>query len=298
MDPEKLPHGRAALLCALRPHQWAKNALIALPALAAHLAWTPALGLRLLLGLTAFSAASSALYLVNDLVDLPADRVHPTKRSRPIASGALGVRAAALAAVALAAVAAALAIQLPGEFRVTLAAYAALSAAYSFSLKRRPVLDVIVLATLYTARVVAGAALVDVPLSRWFLAFSILLFLSLALVKRVVELQAMPEGQTGFVRGRSYVRDDLPTLVSLGAACTAASALVYCLYVTGDDVGRLYRRPDLLWIGLPLILYWQARIWLITGRGDMHEDPVAFALRDRVGYFVIAAFLLTVLAAK
>ena len=285
------------LVRALRLHQWAKNSLLLLPALAAHLPWTPALGLRLVHGLAAFSLLASALYLVNDLADLRHDRLHPTKSRRPLASGQLTVPVAIGAAAGLFVAAAALALPLAAEFQMALFAYLAVNVAYTLDLKRRPILDVIVLATLYATRVVAGAALVAVPLSRWFLAFSLFLFLSLALVKRVVELQAVADGATGFVRGRSYVRADVPALVALGAACTAASALVYCLYVTGDEVGRLYGRPDVLWVGLPLFLYWQARIWLITSRGDMHEDPVLFALRDRASYVLAGLFLLTVVVA-
>ena len=280
-----------------RPHQWAKNALLFLPAAAAHVAWTRSLALTLLAGFASFSLLASASYLVNDLLDLPHDRLHPSKCRRPLAAGQLSVRLAAAMATVLFVAAAAIAAGLPTRFQLALGAYLALNLAYTFGVRRLPVADVIALATLYATRVVAGAALVDVPLSRWFLAFSLFLFLSLALVKRVVELQAVPDGTGGFVRGRSYLRADIPVLVSLGVACAAASALVYCLYVTGDDVGRLYRRPDALWLGLPLILYWQARVWLITNRGDMHSDPVVYALRDRVSYYVLAAFLLAVVAA-
>ena len=292
-----MPTAAPPLLHALRPHQWAKNALLLLPALAAHLAWTPALGLTLLAGFAAFSLLASALYLVNDVVDLRHDRLHPTKSRRPLASGQLSVATALGAAAVLFVSAAALALGRGAHFQLTLVAYLAINLSYTLDLKRRPILDVILLATLYATRVVAGATLVDVPLSRWFIAFALFLFFSLALVKRVAELLAVPDGTTGFLQGRSYMRADVPALVALGAACTAASALVYCLYVTGDDVGRLYRHSDLLWAGLPLVLYWQARIWLITNRGDMHDDPVVFALRDRVSYVVLAAFVVTVLAA-
>jgi len=285
------------LLRALRPHQWAKNTLLVLPALAAHVAWAPSLGLDLLAGFASFSLLASASYLLNDIIDLPHDRLHPSKCRRPLASGQIPVRLAAGMAAVLLVAAAAIAAGLPQRFQLALGAYLALNLAYTFGVRRLPVADVIALATLYATRVVAGAALVDVPLSRWFLAFSLFLFLSLALVKRVVELQAVPDGTTGFVRGRSYLRADIPVLVSLGVACAAASALVYCLYVTGEDVGHLYRRSDVLWIGLPLVIYWQARVWLITSRGDMHSDPVVFALRDRVSWYALAAFLLTVVAA-
>lgn len=285
------------LLRALRPHQWAKNALLLVPALAAHLPWTASLGLDLLEGFAAFSFLASALYLVNDVVDLRHDQLHPSKSRRPLASGQITVPAALGTAAVLFLAAAALAVRQGAAFQVTLGMYLAINLAYTFDLKRRPILDVILLATLYASRVVAGAALVDVPLSRWFIAFALFLFLSLALVKRVAELLTMPDGPSGFLQGRSYFRADVPALVALGAACTTASALVYCLYVTGEDATRLYTHRDLLWAGLPLVLYWQARVWLITNRGGMHDDPVVFALRDRVSYAVLGLFLLTVVAA-
>lgn len=294
---ERRPAPLLALARAARPHQWAKNLLLVLPAFAAHLTWTIALGSRLVVGFVAFSAAASALYLVNDIADLPHDRTHPRKRHRSLASGAISVKAAAGAAAAGLALAAIAAARLPTGFQLALGVYVVVSLAYSLDLKRRPLLDVVVLATLYTVRIVAGGALVHVTLSRWFLAFSIFLFLSLALTKRVAELQRRPEGEAQFVEGRSYLRADIPALLALGAASSVASALVYCLYVTGEDAARLYRRPDILWFGLPLILYWQARLWLVTNRGDMHDDPVVFAMKDRVSYFVTGAFLLAVLAA-
>jgi 4-hydroxybenzoate polyprenyltransferase len=175
-----------------------------------------------------------------------------------------------------------------------LASYLALTTLYSASLKQKLIIDVITLASLYTIRVVAGAVLVEVPLSRWFLAFSIFLFLSLALVKRVVELKELKAGDVNAAAGRGYRVDDLTVLIGLGTAAAAASALVYCLYITSDDVLRLYARPDALWIGLPLFLYWIARLWVLTGRGIVHEDPVAYTLRDRATYAVAAAFVVTI----
>lgn len=283
---------------AVRPHQWSKNVLLLLPALAAHLAWTAELGFRLLAGLAAFCLAASAVYILNDIADLPHDRRHLTKRRRPFAAGELTTPAGLAMASGLGTTALAMGLWLSMEFLATLMVYLVLTSAYSFGIKRQPVLDVLMLATLYTIRVVAGAALVAVPLSRWFLAFSVFLFLSLALVKRVVELQRKNGDDPELLAGRGYAAADLPILTALGTAATLASALVYCLYITGEDVGRLYTRPDLLWAGLPVLLYWQARIWLMTGRKTMHrDDPVVFALRDRVSHIVLGTFLLIVVLA-
>ena len=283
-----------ALASAVRPHQWAKNALLFLPVLAAHKGGSDVF-VPLAKGVVAFCLTASAVYLCNDIIDLPKDRVHPRKRLRALASGALSVRVAAIAAVILLAVAVVLSASLPPAFWGTLGFYVAVSMAYSLDLRRRPVVDVITLATLYAVRVVAGAALVAVPLSRWFVALAVFLFLSLALVKRVVELQDVEGDVTR--AGRGYRPSDVPVLIAIGSASTVASMLVYCLYITGEDVLQLYRRPDVLWFGLPLLLYWQTRIWLFTTRRAMHHDPVVFALRDRVSYVIAVAFLGMVLVA-
>jgi 4-hydroxybenzoate polyprenyltransferase len=191
---------------------------------------------------------------------------------------------------------------LSAGFTQVLGLYLVLSTAYSVGLKQHPIVDVLVLAVLYTLRVVAGAVLFQVPLSRWFLAFSVFLFFSLAVLKRVIELRlSSPQGSErvrsdlGFLPGRGYRIEDLPVLVGLGAAAGIASSLVYCLYITSTDVTKLYLRPDLLWIGLPMLLFVQARIWLLAGRGEMHQDPVVFVLTDRAS-IVVAALLLLIVA--
>jgi len=280
---------------AIRVHQWAKNLLLVLPALAAHLAPTPpALG-ALLLAFFSFSLLASAVYLVNDLADLEHDRVHPIKRARPLASGQITPAAAGAAAVALAVLALLLALRLPVQFLEVWAAYLLLTTLYSFGLKRVVVLDVMVLGALYTARVVAGAAAVQVPLSRWFLAFAVFLFSSLAILKRMVEGLGVAARESGDERlgGRGWEVGDIPVLLGFGAACSVASALVYCLYITGDEVVRLYARPDVLWLGLPVLLYWLGRVWLLANRGIVHEDPLLFALHDRVSWVVAAALAVT-----
>lgn len=278
----------------IRPHQWAKNLLIFVPAMAAHLEWTQVQVVNLLSGFAAFSLLASSVYVVNDLVDLPNDRQHATKKNRPIAAGLINPTVAAIGALLLIAIAAAITWRLPREFQLTLSIYLVITTAYSFVLKRRVLLDVICLASLYTIRVVAGSTLVDAPLSQWFLAFSIFFFFSLALVKRVAELRPLVTSGEQAVAGRGYVALDLPTLTSLGTAASMASSLVFCLYITSDEVTRLYQHPSLLWVGLPLFLYWQARVWLLTSRGRMNEDPVVFALKDRMSYLIAFGFLVTV----
>jgi 4-hydroxybenzoate polyprenyltransferase/phosphoserine phosphatase len=283
---------------ALRTHQWAKNVLLIFPGVAAHLPWTGALLYTFLTGFLAFSLAASAVYLANDVFDLQEDRVHPTKRRRPLAAGDLGIPTALWAIVGLLAAAWMTAAPLPGRFQHCLAIYILFAAAYCAVLKRMPVADVLTLATMYALRVVAGAALVTVPLSRWFLAFSVFFFLSLAVLKRVVELQKSPLASTSALPGRGYRPQDLPVLLGLGLGSTVVSTLVYCLYITSEDVLRYYSRPDFLWGGLLILLYWKARVWLLAGRNEMTEDPVIFALRDRVSRASFAAFMLLVLLAS
>lgn len=285
-----------AWLRALRPQQWSKNALLLLPALAAHIAWDAATATRVALGLLAFCAAASAGYLLNDVLDAAHDRAHAWKRTRPIAAGEIAPAAAIAAAALLFAVSLALGLALDTRFAGALLIYAVLTAAYSVTLKRVPLLDVVTLGILYTVRLVAGAALVTVPLSRWFLAFAIFFFLGLALVKRFTELRERADAAP--VAGRDYAATDRDVLRSLGTAAAMVAALVYCLYITGPDAARLYARPDVLWAGLPILLYWQARVWLLAGRGTLHADPVAFALTDRTTLVLLALFFGSVLLAR
>lgn len=289
--------GPGAWIRALRPHQWAKNALLGLPALAAHLSWSLPLAASIIAGFAAFCLASSAVYLTNDLFDLAQDRQHPTKRRRPLAAGELSVPGALALILLLGATAAGIASRLPGHFQASLSGYVLIAGIYCALMKRLAVADVLTLATLYTVRVIAGAALVEVELSRWFLAFSVFFFLSLAVVKRVVELQSRPREVTGSLPGRGYSAEDIPVLTGLGLGATVVGGLVYCLYITSADVVRQYARPDLLWGGLLIYLYWQVRVWILTGRNRMTEDPVIFALRDPTSRFAFLALLAMVVLA-
>ncbi len=286
----------------IRVHQWAKNLLLFLPPAAAHRLGEPAVLLAVGRGFLSFSLLASAVYLANDLRDLEHDRAHPTKRQRPIASGRIGTGPAIGVAVLLVVVSALLSWGLPTHFLATLAAYAGLTTAYSLGLKRVVLVDVLVLATLFTLRVVAGAVATEVPLSRWFLAFSVFVFLSLALVKRAVELRGLAEtsgkrASDQTAAGRGWRTSDLPVLQGLGAASAMAGALVYCLYITSPDVTLLYRRPDLLWAGLPLLLYLLGRIWIGVARDEVHEDPVAHAFTDP-GSWVAGVLLALVVVAS
>jgi len=284
---------------ALRVHQWVKNFLVFVPLLMAHLVFDRD---RLAAAACAFAAwclCASGVYLFNDLLDLEADRSHPRKRSRPLASGALAARAAVPAAAVLVAAGLALAfLLLPAAFGAMLLIYLALTSLYSAHLKRRPVLDVLVLAGLYSLRVLSGGYATSVPVSPWLLAFSMFLFLSLAFVKRYTELRDEGAGEASLAR-RGYAREDTELLRSFGAASGYLSVLVLALYINQSrEVTQLYRRPELLWLAGPCLLYWLTRVWLLAHRGRLHEDPVVFTVRDPVSYIVGAVMAALIVAAS
>jgi 4-hydroxybenzoate polyprenyltransferase len=270
---------------ALRLHQWAKNLLVFIPPLAAHRFAEPRAHEAALGAFVAFGLAASGGYLFNDLWDVASDRAHPRKRLRPVAAGALSARAAAALAGLLIAAAAALSWRLPALFRALLAGYVVATFAYSLGLKRRPVLDVLVLAALYTVRLFAGGAATGTPVSEWLASFSMFVFLSLALLKRTAELARSSAPPAG----RGYRREELPLLAAMGVAAAFVSVLVLALYVSSDAVARLYAQPRWLWLLCPLALYWLSRLWLLAFRGEVDEDPVLFTLRDQESLAVVLA---------
>lgn len=285
----------APYLKALRPHQWSKNALVFLPALAAHaLDRLP----EAFAAFVAFSLVASSVYLVNDLLDLSADRAHPRKRLRPFASGAIPLAHGIFLALALVLVSALIAVLFtPPAFLGALALYYLVTFAYSLALKRRLIIDVCTLAGLYTMRLIAGSAATAVPLSPWILAFSMFLFLALAAVKRQAELADQLKSGASGAAGRAYTVEDLPVMREIALSAGYAAVLVLALYINSDAVTTLYRRPEFLWAVCPLLLYWVSRIVMITHRGWMEDDPIVYAARDRISIAVAASTALVVLAA-
>lgn len=294
---EPAPAGIGVWLRALRVHQWAKNLLVFLPLLTAHRAFDAGAAGHALLAFVAFCLCASSVYLLNDLLDLDADRQHPRKRQRPFAAGELPLLAGFALAPALLFGAFALALLLPERFLLVLAGYYVLTMAYSLRLKRVEMLDVVVLAALYTARLIAGAAAIPVPASFWLLAFAMFLFLSLALIKRHTELGTLRDLGRSTAAGRGYRTDDLPMLAVLGGASGYLAVLVLALYINSRESERLYRQPELLWLLCPLLLYWINRAWLLTHRGRMPDDPVVFAVRDPVSLGVLLLAVAIILGA-
>ncbi len=278
-----------AVVRALRPHQWAKNTLVLLPVLLAHRAADADALAAAAVAFAALSLCASGTYVVNDLTDRDRDRRHPTKRTRPFASGALSPAfGVGLAAVLLSAAFGLAAAFLPAGFSAVLAAYVGVTLAYSFRLKAEPILDVLVLAGLYALRVVGGSKATGVLLSEWLLAFSLFFFLGLALLKRYVELRQMETGAAPADNGRGYLADDAALVRAVGPATGLISVLVLALYVTSPEVRVLYAQPALLWMAIPAFVYWTLRMWLLAHRGRMPDDPVLFAVKDPVSYAVVA----------
>jgi 4-hydroxybenzoate polyprenyltransferase len=241
-----------------------------------------------LVAFVAFCCAASSAYIVNDLVDLPADRGHPRKCLRPFASGEVPLAMGGVMTLGLLAVAVWCCLLLPPLFAVMLLIYYGLTQAYSLTLKRRAPADIFTLAGLYTIRVVAGAAAIGVPLSLWLAALSVFVFLSLATLKRYAELIDTAARTGEIPAGRGYRAGDGPVLLALGVASGFSTVLVLTLYVTQPYVVDLYRTPELLWLICPLFLYWISRMWLLAQRHEMHDDPIVLTIRDGVSRVIIA----------
>jgi 4-hydroxybenzoate polyprenyltransferase len=278
----------------LRPHQWSKNLLVFVALVAAHRLFDPHALLAAALAFAAFCLCASGAYVLNDLVDLDADRRHPRKRARPFAAGRLPIPAGLVAAPSLTLAAFALASSLPSRFALVLLVYAATTLAYSLVLKRIVVVDVLVLAALYTLRIVAGAVAIPVEASGWFLSFALCLFLSLAMLKRYAEVRHVAADGAGAVAGRGYRAVDLAWIGRSGIAAALVCLVVLAFYIDSTKSAPLYRNPHWLWGLLPLLAGWLARVWILARRGRMHDDPVVFALTDAPSLAVLAGFAATV----
>lgn len=274
-------------LKALRVHQWIKNVLVFLPILAAHRVFDLGAVLSSALAFVCFGLCASSVYLTNDLLDLGADRQHHRKKHRPFAAGIIPLYQGLFAASLLLISGFWLAYLLKPTFTVVLLGYYILTTGYSLKFKRIVMLDVVVLAVLYTTRILAGAAAIQSKLSFWLLAFSMFIFLSLAMIKRYTELLAAQKADGIKAAGRGYEVDDLPLIQSLGSASGYLSVLVLALYVDSTASLSLYRHPHYLWLLCPLLLYWISRTWVIAHRGVMHDDPVVFAVMDKVSRVVM-----------
>ncbi|MGL5109293.1 MAG: UbiA family prenyltransferase [Vibrio ordalii] len=284
-------------LKALRPHQWFKNVLIALPVFAGH-SFDLMSVLMVLLAFSSFSLIASMVYIVNDLLDLNNDRAHHSKCRRSLASGQLPIQIGLLLCPFLFLGGVLVAWFIGYQFTLVLMGYLILTTAYSFKLKKHSVIDVVTLGVLYTVRMIAGIAAVNLQYSPWLLGFSLFLFLSLGIVKRIAEILEKMQQDNTEVKGRGYRVSDLPLLEGMAVASAYSSVIVYFLYINNDFVTVLYNVPELLWLGIPILLFWLSRVLLLTHRGDMHDDPVVFALTDKVSLITGVLFLTVVVLAS
>lgn len=281
----------------IRLHQWAKNVLIFVPMLLAHALRLPLI-VDAVIAFFCFSLCASATYIVNDLLDIEADRRHPKKRYRPFASGDLSPAAGLAITGTFLVLAFAGASLLPHAFAGWLLTYLITTLCYSLHLKRVVLVDVILLSGLYTLRMLAGGAATGVIFSPWLAALSVFLFLSLAMVKRFSELQNIRARGNVLSNGRGYLLGDIEQLRSFGTASAYASVVVFALYINGKDITDLYRHPTRMWLMTPLMILWLSRVWLLASRGELDEDPVIFAVTDRMSLLIGAAIaLIAVLSA-
>ncbi len=291
---EDRPAIQKTFLKAIRAHQWAKNTLLFVPMLLGHVA-TLHNTLVAALAFLSFSLVASSTYIMNDLLDIEADRRHPRKRYRPFASGNLSAAAGLLIVIVFLLAAAVGSRFLPLPFTAWLALYFVSTLAYSLSFKKLVLVDVIILSGLYTLRILAGGAATSVPISPWLTAFAIFLFLSLSMVKRFSELQTTRASGTTPSNGRGYQLGDIEQLRSFGTASGYASVVVLALYISSPMVMTLYRHPERVWLMTPLLILWISRVWLLASRGELDEDPVVFALTDRTS-LVIGALTVFIIA--
>lgn len=287
----------AALLRAMRPHQWAKNLLLVVPLLLSHAVTFTHL-ISALFAFISFSLTASGTYIVNDLLDVESDRHHPLKRQRPFAAGDLSPVAGIAVTVLCLGLAFAFARALPVKFGAWLLLYVFSTVSYSTWLKRIPIVDVLVLSGLYTLRLLAGSSATGSHISHWLGGFSVFLFFSLAIAKRFAELENLRASNAVPRNGRGYILADFEQLRALGTASAFAAVVIFANYISGKDVSTLYRDPTLLWLSLPLMILWLSRVWLLASRGKLDEDPVVFAMTDGmsllIGLGVITAVLLAI----
>ncbi len=281
----------------MRVHQWAKNLLLFVPLLTGFAFLDPAKFLTIVGAFVAFSLAASATYMVNDLWDLDNDRAHPRKCQRPFASGRITIKAGVGVAAMLLGVALALAAWLSSNFLLMLVTYLVLTCAYSWVLKEYVLIDVIMLSILYTVRIIAGSVAAGVSVSPWLLAFSVFMFLSLALVKRCAELVSLNQLGHKAASGRDYRVSDMTVLWPLGCSASLSAVVILGLFISAPETQARYATVQLLWLVAVGLVYWIGRVWIKTSRGEMHDDPLVFAMKDFGSGVTIAFMLAATLAA-
>ena len=285
-------------LRALRWKQWLKNVLVFLPLLFSHQWGQPGLVVRAIIAFAIYCAGASAIYLINDLMDVAADREHPEKRNRPLAAGLITRSSCwVVSGLLLVLGTGGALLWLSPEFLAVYLIYVVATTAYSTGLKKVVMLDALMLAGFYSLRIFAGSLATETPVSKWLLLFSMFFFLGLAFQKRLAELRDWDKDDSPLHR-RGYVKGDLDHILSMGTSASYLAVLVLALYIQSPDVAAHYARPDVLWWILPCLLYWLSRLWLLAGRQEVAEDAIDFAMKDRVSYAVAAGVLVIMFLAR
>jgi 4-hydroxybenzoate polyprenyltransferase len=287
----------SVLLKELRPHQWVKNLLVFLPLVTSHQLNVQTLT-NALLGLVCFSLAASSIYILNDILDIKDDQADPIKKHRPIASGALSVSSAIKLMIVLITAVIGLCFFIPIDAVYILVAYYVLTTAYSMKLKSVPIMDIFILSSLYSVRVLFGQSMTNITLSAWLIVFCMFFFLSLACMKRVSELYQVKNKQQQLSKRRGYCVDDLDMLMPTGIGCALISVLVIGLYINSDQVKLLYQYPNRMWFIAFVLLFWKMRLWFLGVRGLIDRDPVIFVMKDKPTYVVALLILLTAFLAS
>jgi 4-hydroxybenzoate polyprenyltransferase len=290
--------GLKGFVKAMRVHQWAKNCLIFTPLMTSHSLFSAEFILKAVWAFFAFSLCASGTYILNDIFDLEADRDHPRKKNRPVASGRLSIKHGIALAVSLLATGFLMAAMLSPDFFNILAIYLVVTATYTMRLKQVALADVLTLASLYTLRIFAGSLSTGIKVSDWLLAFSMFVFISLAYMKRYSELHFQTGPKEVKIKGRGYLPADLVYTEIFGAASGLISVLVFILYIHSQEVKVLYKNPQILWFSTVFLFYWVSNLWLTAHRGEMEDDPIAHALRDKTTYIVAVCVGIVILLAK
>jgi 4-hydroxybenzoate polyprenyltransferase len=290
--------GLSIWLKQVRAYQWLKNSLIFVPLLVTGSFAESNLLISSLVGFISFCLLASATYIFNDLLDLTADRHHPRKKFRPLAHGDISLTAATSVAIGLAVTAFLLAFTTNDLFVYILLTYLSTTLLYSLVLKSHAAIDIIVLASLYTLRIFAGAAILNVTMSFWLLSFSMFIFFSLALIKRCSELRTLDPETNNKAKGRDYYAEDYTLLMSFGTTSAMLAVLMFCFYMNSDVLKNQYQEPNLLWLITPALCYWLTRMWIVAHRGQMHDDPLIYSLKDKTSILTIGFIVITTLFAQ
>ncbi len=273
---------------ALRWHQWSKNILLMAPLIVAHEVGSYTHLSQIIIGFICFCCFSSSAYLMNDMIDVKQDRQHPTKRYRPLAARLISVQKSLFAMAALLLTGSLLSFFLPLQFSLTLLGYFILCLGYSLFIKKLLLVDVLLLAVLYTLRILAGCAATGIVISHWLLLFSIFIFFGFALLKRIIELNLLAQQPNEIENNRAYQTHDRPVLISMGVCACYLAILVFCLYINQPETLALYRYPEWLWSISLLLLFWLNRLWLLAHRQQLPDDPILFAVKDPVSYIILS----------